>query len=242
MSVTSTISKKMWQMATSFVCNHKRVLIEIFSVVAFVVICVLSISKCAYYKNVNEQNIIALTDSVQYYKGKLGNEVASKTMVEGDYTFLKNINDSLYRLVESMKVKNPETVIGSKVTIDNGTHDTVYVPTLSEIESKNIYKEFDFSDRYRELAGNVRYANDTLGLYINKDKVNFNYALSIKDGTVYMTSDNPYVKFSDITGLKIPETKKEKRFGVGPGVFVGFGNKGFNYGVGIGIQYNLWKF
>lgn len=242
MSVISTISKKMWQMATSFVCNHKRVLIEIFSVVAFVVICVLSISKCTYYKNVNEQNIIALTDSVKYYKGKLGNEVASKTMVEGDYTFLKNINDSLYRLVESMKVKNPETVIGSKVVIDNGTHDTIYVPTSSEIESKNIYKEFDFSDRYRELAGNVRYTNDTLGLSINKDKVIFNYALSIKDGTVYMTSDNPYVKFSDVTGLKIPETKKEKRFGVGPGVFVGFGNKGFNYGVGIGIQYNLWKF
>ena len=57
-----------------------------------------------------------------------------------------------------------------------------------------------------------------------------------------MTSDNPYVKFSDITGLKIPETKKEKRFGIGPMIYGGFGNKGFNYGIGIGIQYNLWNF
>lgn len=242
MSVTSKISKKMWQMATSFVSNHKRTLIEIVSVIAFLVICALSISKCTYYRETNDKNIIALTDSVKYYKGKLGNEVASKTMVEGDYSSLKNINDSLYRLVESMKVKNPETVIGTTVTIDNGIHDTIYVATIAEKENKSLYRIFDFSDKYRELSGNVKYDNDTLGLTITKDKVNFKYALSIKDGSVYMTSDNPYVKFSNITGLKIPETKKEKKFGIGPMIYGGFGNKGFNYGVGIGIQYNLWKF
>lgn len=242
MSVTNNISKKMWQMATSFVSNHKRTLIEIVSVVAFFVITTLSISKCTYYKDTNNKNIMALTDSVKYYKGKLGNEVASKTMVEGDYSSLKNINDSLYRLVESMKVKNPETIIGSTVTIDNGVHDTIYVIEEYEKKSKYISRTFDFSNKYRELSGNVKYEEDTLGLSINKDKVNFNYALSIKDGVVYMTSDNPYVKFSDITGLKIPETKKEKRFGIGPMIYGGFGNKGFNYGIGIGIQYNLWNF
>ena len=57
-----------------------------------------------------------------------------------------------------------------------------------------------------------------------------------------MTSDNPYVKFNSITGLIIPKQKKEKKFGIGPSVFGGYTNKGFVYGIGIGLQYNLINF
>lgn len=57
-----------------------------------------------------------------------------------------------------------------------------------------------------------------------------------------MTSDNPYVKFNSITGLTIPKQKKEKKFGIGPSVFGGYSNKGFVYGVGIGLQYNFINF
>lgn len=242
MNAISLWSKKLGQMVLTFVRNHKRILIEVFSVVAFFVFITLSINKCTYYKNVNDKNIIALTDSVNYYKGKYGNEVAKKTMIETDCKNLQIINDSLYRMIQSMQVKKPDIVIGGSTSIDNGKHDTVYIPTVTEITSKNIYRKFDFSNQYRELTGNVSYTNDTLGLYIEKDIMQFKYALAIKDNVVYMTSDNPYVKFNSITGLTIPKQKKEKKFGIGPSVFGGYSNKGFVYGIGIGLQYNFINF
>lgn len=242
MNAISSWSKKLGQMVLTFVRNHKRILIEVFSVVAFFVFITLSINKCSYYKNVNDKNIIALTDSVNYYKGKYGNEVAKKTMIETDCKNLQIINDSLYRMIQSMQVKKPDIVIGGSTSIDNGKHDTVYIPTVTEITSKNIYRKFDFSNQYRELTGNVSYTNDTLGLYIEKDRMQFKYALAVKDNVVYMTSDNPYVKFNSITGLTIPKQKKEKKFGIGPSVFGGYSNKGFVYGIGIGLQYNLMNF
>ena len=242
MNAISLWSKKLGQMVLTFVRNHKRILIEVFSVVAFFVFITLSINKCTYYKNVNDKNIIALTDSVNYYKGKYGNEVAKKTMIETDCKNLQIINDSLYRMIQSMQVKKPDIVIGGSTLIDNGKHDTVYIPTVTEITSKNIYRKFDFSNQYRELTGNVSYTNDTLGLYIEKDIMQFKYALAIKDNVVYMTSDNPYVKFNSITGLTIPKQKKENKFGIGQSVFGGYSNKGFVYGIGIGLQYNLMNF
>lgn len=242
MNAISLWSKKLGQMVLTFVRNHKRILIEVFSVVAFFVFMTLSINKCTYYKNVNDKNIIALTDSVKYYKGKYGNEVAKKTMIETDCKNLQIINDSLYRMIQSMQVKKPDMVIGGSSSIDNGKHDTVWVPTVTEITSKNIYRKFDFSNQYRELTGNVSYTNDTLGLHIEKDIMQFKYALAVKDNVVYMTSDNPYVKFNSITGLTIPKQKKEKKFGIGPSVFGGYSNRGFVYGIGIGLQYNLISF
>lgn len=242
MNAINSWSKKLGQMVLTFVRNHKRILIEVFSVVAFFVFITLSINKCTYYKNVNDKNIIALTDSVNYYKGKYGNEVAKKTMIETDCKNLQIINDSLYRMIQSMQVKKPDIVIGGSTSIDNGKHDTVWVPTFTEITSKNIYRKFDFSNKYRELTGNVSYTNDTLGLHIEKDIMQFKYALAVKDNVVYMTSDNPYVKFNSITGLTIPKQKKEKKFGIGPSVFGGYSNKGFVYGIGIGLQYNLISF
>ena len=242
MNAISLWSKKLGQMVLTFVRNHKRIFIEVFSVVAFFVFITLSINKCTYYKNVNDKNIIALTDSVNYYKGKYGNEVAKKTMIETDCKNLQIINDSLYRMIQSMQVKKPDIVIGGSTLIDNGKHDTVYIPTVTEITSKNIYRKFDFSNQYRELTGNVSYTNDTLGLYIEKDIMQFKYALAVKDNVVYMTSDNPYVKFNSITGLTIPKQKKENKFGIGPSVFGGYSNKGFVYGIGIGLQYNLISF
>lgn len=242
MNAISLWSKKLGQMVLTFVRNHKRILIEVFSVVAFFVFITLSINKCTYYKNINNKNIIALTDSVKYYKGKYGNEVAKKTMIETDCKNLQIINDSLYRMIQSMQVKKPDIVIGGSTSIDNGKHDTIWVPAVTEITSKNIYRKFDFSNQYRELTGNVSYTNDTLGLYIEKDIMQFKYALAVKDNVVYMTSDNPYVKFNSITGLTIPKQKKENKFGIGPSVFGGYSNRGFVYGIGIGLQYNLISF
>lgn len=242
MSATS-LCKELWQSATAFICNHKRSLIEVALVVAFFVFSATTISRCTYYKSVNEKNIIALTDSIKYYKGKQGNVVATKDIVEGDYAYLKNINDSLYRLIESMRVKGtPDVALGGNVSIDNGKKDTVWQYTPQD--TSTFYNRFSFSDKWRVLEGSVKVQDDSMRMSIDRDVVNFNYAMAIRDNQVYMTSDNPYVKFNSITGIKVPQEKKVKKFGIGPVIYGGYDFRGKNigYGIGIGLQYTLIKF
>ena len=101
---------------------------------------------------------------------------------------------------------------------------------------------FIISDKWRTLTGHVNYKDSILNIGIDKNSVEFKYALAIENNKVYMTSDNPYVKFSKTTGLIIPTyQQKKKRFGVGPVIFGGYdmqSNK-IGYGIGIGISYNL---
>lgn len=226
----------------SFISNHKRTLVETLLVVAFSVITFSSIKQCTYWEDSNNRNIVALTDSINYWKTKNGNTVAEKTILEGSLEDLKLVNDSLYSMVKDMKVNNPTTVVGGTTIITNKEVDTIWV-NLPQT-STPIYKEFDFSDRYRTLSGNIYYITDTLGLKVTKDQVKFDYALAIQDGKVYMTSDNPYVKFANITGLEVPsQVQKKKRFGIGPVVYGGynFNTKTFGYGIGIGVTYSLFQ-
>lgn len=232
--------KKLGQLVLTFLCNHKRTIFETFSVIALIVFMTISIERCSYYKDANSKNIIALTDSIRYYKGKYGQEIATKTIAISNYKNLKLINDSLYRIIESMKInRKPDIVVGTDITIDNGKKDTVWITAA---DSSIYYKRFDFGNKYRKLNGYVENFNDSIKLYIDEDKVMFKYALAIKNNQVYMTSDNPYVKFNNITGLKIPESERKKKFGFGPSVFVGYSNNGLNYGLGIGIQYRIFEF
>lgn len=225
-----------------FVSNHKRTFIEILLLVAFSFITFSSIKQCTYWENSNNRNIVALTDSINYWKTKNGNTVAEKTLLEGSLSDLKLVNDSLYKMIKDMNVKNPSAVIGGTTVITNREVDTMWV-NLPSI-STPIYKEFDFTDKYRSLSGTVYHVSDTLGLKVSKDQVQFDYALAIQDGKVYMTSDNPYVKFTSITGLEIPsQQQKKKRFGIGPVIYGGydFNTKTLGYGVGIGLTYSLFQ-
>lgn len=241
MNAIKSRCKKLGQLVLTFIRNHKRTILETFSVVALIVFMTMSIERCSYYKDTNNKNIIALTDSIQYYKGKYGQEIATKTIAISNYKNLKLINDSLYRIIESMKINGkPDIVVSTGITIDNGKKDTVWLTSSSD--SSIYYKRFDFGNRYRKLNGYVKGNKDSVKLSINEDMVVFKYALAIKDNQVYMTSDNPYVKFNNITGLKIPERERKKKFGLGPSIFMGYGNKGFNYGIGMGLQYKLFEF
>lgn len=227
----------------SFISNHKRLFTEILLLVAFSVITFSSVKQCTYWKDSNSRNIAALTDSINYWKTKNGNTVAEKTLIKGSLADLKLVNDSLYNMVKDMKVNNPSTVIGGTTVITNREVDTMWVNLPLKVDTP-IYKEFNFSDKYRTLSGNIYYITDTLGLRVNKDQVQFDYALAIQDGKVYMTSDNPYVKFTSITGLEVPsKEQKKKRFGIGPVVYGGydFNTKSFGYGLGVGITYSVFQ-
>ena len=224
----------------NFIKKHWQTIVKILILCILFAWCLIATKKCSNYKTEAKQNLIAMNDTVKYWKAKNGQTIAEKNLAIGKLEDLKFINDSLYRQVKLMNVKNPEVVVGGTTTVELPVHDTVYnnVPSLPIA----IYKTFDFSDKWRTLAGHVNYKDSTLNVGIDKNNVEFNYTLAIEDNKVYMTSDNPYVKFSKTTGLTIPTYKqKKKRFGLGPTIFGGYDvqSKKIGYGIGIGISYNL---
>ena len=143
-------------------------------------------------KEVNNNNIIALTDSIHYYKTKNNELVASKVLLEGDLSTLQLANDSLYNALKEMNVKDPSSVVYITSVIDNPQNDTIWT-TDTIISNFNINKTFAFNNKYRSLEGNI-FANDTtIGLNISKDQtyvlyINSEYVVregNSKDGYRY---------------------------------------------------------
>lgn len=200
----------------------------------------ISIKSCQKNKQLYDNNVTALIDSVSYYKAKNGELVASKSLLEGDMSLLEKTNSELANELNSMKVKNPEQVVKIVTEYIKTPSDTVWVVDSTNV---NITKQFDFTDDYRSLVGDVYLKNNMLGLNINKDEVYANYTLAIKDNKAYITTNNPYIKISDMQGITIP-TPKTKHFYLGPSINFGYDpiqNKPtFNVGVSIGYGLFSW--
>ena len=214
----------------------------IYVAIIIVLLFVLSVSvrSCQENKQLYNNNVTALIDSVSYYKTKNGELVTSKSLLEGDMSLLEKTNSELANELNSMKVKNPEQVVKIVTKYIKAPSDTVWVIDSTNV---NITKQFDFTDDYRSLVGDVYLKNNMLGLNINKDEVYANYTLSIKDNKAYITTNNPYIKISDIQGITIP-TPKIKHFYLGPSINFGYDpiqNKPtFNVGVSIGYGLFSW--
>lgn len=199
----------------------------------------ISIKSCQESKQSHNNNINALVDSVSYYKAKNGELVASKSLLEGDMSLLKKTNSELVNELSSMKIDNPEQVVKIVTEYVKAPSDTVWMIDSTNV---NITKQFDFTDDYRSLAGDVYLKNDVLGLNISKDEVYANYTLAIKDNKAYITTNNPYIKISDIQGITIP-TPKPKHFYLGPSINFGYDpiqNKP-TFSVGVSLGYGLFS-
>ena len=214
----------------------------IYATIIIVLLFALSISvkSCQKNKQLYDNNVTALIDSVSYYKAKNGELVASKSLLEGDMSLLEKTNSELANELNSMKVKNPEQVVKIVTEYIKTPSDTVWVVDSTNV---NITKKFDFTDDYRSLVGDVYLKNNMLGLNISKDEVYANYTLAIKDNKAYITTNNPYIKISDMQGITIP-TPKTKHFYLGPSINFGYDpiqNKPtFNVGVSIGYGLFSW--
>lgn len=214
----------------------------IYATIIIVLLFALSISvkSCQENKQLYNNNVTALIDSVSYYKAKNGELVASKSLLEGDMSLLEKTNSELANELNSMKIKNPEQVVKIVTEYIKTPSDTVWA---IDSTNANITKQFNFTDDYRSLTGDVYLKNNMLGLNISKDEVYANYTLAIKDNKAYITTNNPYIKISDIQGITIP-TPKIKHFYLGPSINFGYDpiqNKPtFNVGVSIGYGLFSW--
>lgn len=218
----------------------------IYIFIILVLMCALSasVSKCSSVSKEYKHNINALNDTIKYYQDKHGNLVATKLAFESDVNMLKNLNRDLYDQIDSLKLKKNKVaqIIYVEGEIENPERDTAYIIQHDTI-SKGFSKDFNFNDQYRKLEGNVNYQNDSLGVFINKDIIYFDYTLAMdKDAKIYMKSTNPYVKYNEMTGFTVPK-QKQKRWSLGPSI--NFGYDPFqgkpSASVGISLNYGIIK-
>lgn len=201
-----------------------------------------SIENNIHTKHEYENNVVALTSELETWKTKTGDLVAEKTILQGDIELLKHTNEDLYEQVKKLKAR-PKEVIYVETEIINEVHDTTYV---MHPDSSYIKKNFDFSNQFRTLTGFIEYNKPNLNLSFTQDIVKADFTVAVRDSKVYVTSNNPYIKYNDIQGVTIPHYKPTWSIGIGPSFGGGFGiiNKQFDFyaGISISLNYNFITF
>lgn len=190
------------------------------------------------YSDYTDINVGALTDSVHYTATKSGDMMAYKQgFVIKSQKELKELYPALYADLKDMNLKKADNAVKVTGNISFDRHDTVYIIKGDSI--KNFKKNFDFSNKWRDLSGTVSGKNDSVTVGIDKDAVRFSYTvMQAKDGEIYIKSDNPYVRYNELTGFKI-QKQKTKRWGLGIQAGYGVGSKVTPY-IGIGLSYNIF--
>jgi hypothetical protein len=214
-------------------------------IIYILIICLLatflcvSVNKCSNVSGEYKHNIEALNDTIKYYQDKNGNLVATKLAFESDVNTLKLLNKNLYSQIDSLKLSKNSVaqIIYVDGTIENPQKDSSYVVHHDTI-SKGFSKDFNFNDKYRILEGNIDYHNDSLGIHIDKDIINFDYTVAMdKDSRIYIKSTNPYVKYNEISGFTIKQRKRPKTtFVIGPSVGYDYNFNSKQFGLTIGIN------
>ena len=211
--------------------DNKKDIFQVLAMIILFVWALLSMQRCSTMKlnyETVQNNIVALTDSIEYYECTTGELVAQKTILTGEIKDLKESHskelNALYNDLNSMKRKNAQLAAQIKGFIDNPVKDTVWKYDTIRF-TQSLIQPFDFSDRWRTLSGNITLKDNTMSLNIKEDKVFFDYTVAIEDGHIYLKSDNPYVKYGYVTAIQ-KQQKKPKRWNIG--FQAGFG---FQYGM-----------
>lgn len=218
--------------------------------IIYIIIIVL-LSYCLYTSVINsnkekdkfENNITALTDTISIYKSKNGELIATKTAFECDIKELKKTNETLYTEIKELKAKN-EIMSGIHVNgeIINPTNDTVYIVKHDTLKN-GFHYNFNFNNNWRDLEGNINYCNDSIRFNITKDLVKFDYTIAMDENNkIFINSDNPYVKYNNISGFTVP-IQKQKRLIIGPSITTGYSiiHNRFDIIVGVSATLNLSK-
>lgn len=220
--------------------------------IVITVIVLLFVRKCTTTK----PDVIATQDSTQYYKNKMGQEVAALKQREQDFYRVKEAGylDSIAKLYNSKsRLLQEVAVLRQKGTV------TISVASPPLIKRDTIPGECPTITLVEQVFTNPYYWAEVSIPVNNQDSSKISIqtfdTLSIITKTVnegglfnrktYLQVDavnsNP---FNHITGLEVyrQPLPKQKKIGIGP--FIGFGVSGNsllkpNIVVGIGVQYNF---
>jgi hypothetical protein len=225
-----------------------------------VIIIILSITTCnsSQRAGVAENNLLALNDTVTYYKDSEGRTVAQKRVLEVNNKTLIQLNsdkDSMLLILQKLVKENKNTTSASVIKIitkETGAGVTVVRDTIVYDSIKMVYEYptyyYSFGGEY--LTGDIEMSEDTTKWDIkfhNYVTVSHEYKkngfFKPKYPVVKVTSLNPYSSIEDIASYTVP-AKKDFRIGIGPMIGYGisipdFKPQGF---IGVGVTYSVIKF
>jgi len=213
--------------------------IAIFALIALV--CFLLFRSCDKSNEIQrfKTNNAILKEDVKYTKSKLGQEIASKSVLEVTLKELKKgywiKDDSLKDITRGFKKIQSATIIKTKYKVDTVT--IVYDSPGKEYfkrEWSKITPHFTISGVSTNAYTRIDSLTllNTQRLVIGAKKGFFNNQLSVS-----VTNSNPYVKTKDILAQSV--TVPNKRFGVG--FFAGVDILG-KPTLGVGLNYSLFRF
>jgi len=213
-------------------------------------------------KAIADQNIRALTDSIRYEKTRSGDIEAVKSSFVSKLEDLEKLNKDLYAEVKN-EVGKVKSLI--KANAEIGRDSVKLSNTLKKYPDGKTFG-LTFNDNYEDTAltwklkgeSKFQLENNTIipGLtIIEENKIRVKLVMGFKENKdnfeVFARSASPLVKFNDLDGTIIIPKKpditmppvKKKNFGIGPNISVGVGaNLKPSIFLGVGIQYNIFKF
>ena len=191
-------------------------------------------------------NVSALKDTVRVVKTKNGELESVRLALLADKNSLKQLSDSLDKEVKKEKGK-VKVIISAPITIK----DTDTITVESHVKDSSIYWNYDRVDSggSRHLAG----VSDKKVTKITRDEISLNLICGIKEREdkkmeIFVRSKYPGATFGNIEGAIIDPTTPivkppNKSFSIGPCAAVVVDPTGkISYGVGLSLQWSLFKF
>lgn len=240
--------------------NWKNILLLVFGIV---IIALIMSTTCTRQKlDKAENNIEALNDSVHTYQLKNGELMYEKKGFIAEKEELEK-----YIGVKEKEVKEIEKKLNSALATIAKLRAEVNIDTIHTTDSIEVLPDstynchFDYNDRWLSLNGVTSVHLDPFQSHTIINNINMEVPLKVgttEDNQWFITSENPYVQFTNIEGANLDKAKPKRwsiavQFGVG-GIF-GYGISGANDGlvrsgwivgaggyVGLGVSYKLIEF
>jgi hypothetical protein len=213
---------------------------------ALIIVSALLVHQCrvtTQLSQTNKKNQLASLDSINYYKNKLGLEVAEKQTFVGTSKQLK-----IYLEAAKQKNKQLRNTIAAfrKLAAASSVEQTIKIDSVDipfqEKVSVNFVRKFLKQTEYYTFSGEV----NEFGINVNFLSTNLQtQATGIKNVGWFnsefrteVTNNNPYITTSNFQNFTFIERKK--RFGIGVSFGFGLYQKGFF--IGPSVNYNLIQF
>lgn len=233
-----------------------------------VVICFLYFRSCEKAKSLEkevalqemifEQNVRALNDSMRHVKNKAGEIEATRSAFIASVEDLKKLNSDLYAELKK-EIGNVKSIVKAGVVYDNPVTASNQLIDYGNMNyGLSFEKLVDTDTLFSHIKGVSKFSvvNNVITpgqTEITMNKSKFNIVLGFKESDdnyeVFARSNNPSVEFMSLDGsLILPKNKKgdllnpttkPKRFGLGPGIGMGYGKNGLSPYVGLNLSYHV---
>lgn len=185
-------------------------------------------------------------DSITYWKDQYNREHAEKLMAQGQYAELRVVyGPFMDSILVSLNIQKDAIKSIAAVGLKNSGELTARIDT--QYVDSSAYYSFKYKDRWLDMDGTlsdmarIKYTSrDSLIVTGYTKKTGF-LGLGKKETYIDAYSLNPNSKITGLTGMMVLK-ERQKRFGLGPFVGIGWSGNGIVPTVGVGLNYSLIKF